>query len=248
MDPEGTSPRTIIEVRGLSRSFGKIVALRGIDLYIREGEFLTVFGPNGAGKTTLIGILSSLVKPTSGEILYRGKSIHDDSNMLRRAIGVIGHQSLLYTQLTARENLRFYGKMYGVADLEGRIDEVLEAIDLSHRANDASGTFSRGMLQRLSIGRAMLHRPLIYLLDEPYSGLDQHSADRLCEMLARFREDGKTILMTTHNLERGHELSNRNVIIVKGKIEYDEPSRGEGVESIRSTYYRLIGDEGVKKV
>jgi heme ABC exporter ATP-binding subunit CcmA len=242
--PQIAPSELIIEVKGLSRSFGRIVALDHIDLAIYKGEFLTVFGPNGAGKTTLIGILSSLIKPTSGSINFNGRSIQDNSNHLRRSIGVIEHQPLLYDQLTARENLRFFGKMYGIESLEERIDEVLGAINLHHRANDLSGTFSRGMLQRLSIARAMLHQPSIYLLDEPYSGLDQHSGDKLRDMLAKLKAESKTILMTTHNLERGFELSNRNVIMVKGKVEYDKSSEGMTVDTVRDMYYQLIGEPG----
>jgi heme ABC exporter ATP-binding subunit CcmA len=242
---QGTAlPNVIIEVNGLTRSFGKIVALDYIDLNLKEGEFLTVFGPNGAGKTTLIGVLSTLVKPTSGKILFFGKSVKDDSNHLRRSIGVIEHQPLLYNQLTALENLKFYGRMYGVNLLGERIEEVLEEVNLLERANDMSGTFSRGMLQRLSIARAMLHQPSVYLLDEPYSGLDQHSGDKLRDMLAKLKSQGKTILMTTHNLERGFELSDRNVIMVNGKIEYDTPSEGINVGTIREIYYGLIGETG----
>ena len=242
--PQTAPSDVIIEVRGITRSFGKIIALENVDLNIKEGEFLTIFGPNGAGKTTFIGVLSTLVKPTSGKILFYGKSVRDDSNHLRRSIGVIEHQPLLYTQLTARENLKFYGRMYGVDRLEDRIDEVLEEINLQHRANDLSGTFSRGMLQRLSIARAMIHRPAIYLLDEPYSGLDQHSGDKLRDMLASLKAQGKTIVMTTHNLERGFELSDRNVIMVRGKIEYDKPSEGMDVDTVREIYYDLIGEVG----
>jgi heme ABC exporter ATP-binding subunit CcmA len=245
--PQDAPSEVIVEIKGLSRSFGKIVALDNLDLVIREGEFLTVFGPNGAGKTTLIGILSALVKPTSGRILFSGQPIQSNSNQLRRSIGVIEHQPLLYTQLTARENLRFFGKMYGVDRLEERIDQVLGDIDLLHRSHDLTGTFSRGMTQRLSIARAMLHQPSIYLLDEPYSGLDQHSADTLRDLLARLKGEGKTILMTTHNLERGFELSDRNVIMVKGRIEFDQLSEGLGVDVIREAYYQLIGEpEGTK--
>lgn len=240
--PEVAPNEVIIEVRGLSRSFGKIIALNDIDLKIRAGEFLTVFGPNGAGKTTLIGILSSLVRETSGKILFMGKSVRENTNRLRRSIGVIEHQSLLYGQLTARENLKFYGRMYGVDRLEERVEEVLEEVNLQHRADDVSGTFSRGMMQRLSIARAMIHQPSIYLLDEPYSGLDQHSGDKLRDMLAGLKEQGKTILMTTHNLDRGFELSDRCVIMVKGRVEYDERKVAENVSEIKGIYYRLIED------
>jgi len=240
--PQEEPSEVMVEVRGLTRSFGKIVALDKLDLVIREGEFLTVFGPNGAGKTTLIGILSALVKPTSGQILFSGRSIQSNSNQLRRSIGVIEHQPLLYTQLTARENLRFFARMYGIDRPGKRIDEVLGAIDLLHRSHDLAGTFSRGMTQRLSIARAMLHEPSIYLLDEPYSGLDQHSADALRDLLARLREQGKTILMTTHNLERGFELSDRNIIMIKGRVEFDKASAGTDVEVIRKAYYQLIGE------
>jgi heme exporter protein A len=241
------SPEAVIEVRGLTRRFGRITALDGIDIIIRKGDFITVFGPNGAGKTTLIGVLSSLVKPTSGDILFSGHSIQKDFNRLRRSIGVIEHQSLLYTQLTARENLRFYGRMYGVPNLEERVETVLGEIHLRHRADDVSGTYSRGMLQRLSIARAMLHEPSIFFLDEPYSGLDQHAGDRLRDMLAKLKMEGRTILMTTHNLERGFELSDRHVIMVKGRIEYDKPREGDDVHLLREVYYRLIGEVEKKR-
>ncbi len=238
--PEVASQEVIIEVEGLSRRFGRITALDNISLQIREGEFLTVFGPNGAGKTTLIGILSSLVKATSGEILFKGKSVRENANRLRRSIGVIGHQSLLYGQLTAGENLQFYGRMYGVDRLDERVEEVLAEVNLQHRANDLTRTFSRGMMQRLAIARAMIHKPSIYLLDEPYSGLDQHSGDKLRDMLSGLKTRRKTILMTTHNLERGFELSDRSVIIVKGRVEYDRRNESGDVSEIRGTYYRLI--------
>lgn len=245
--PPGTPSEAIIEVRGLSRRFGRITALDQVDLVINRGEFLTVFGPNGAGKSTLIGVLSSMVKPSSGTVLFHGKSVQDDSNRLRRSIGVIEHQPLLYPHLSARENLRFYGRMYRIDEPEARIDRVLDEVDLRTRADDVSGTFSRGMLQRLSIARAMLHRPAIYLLDEPYSGLDQHAGDRLRDMLARLKEQGQTILMTTHNLERGFELSDRHIIMVKGGIAYDSPREGDDVSALREIYYRLIsGTEGAK--
>ncbi len=238
--PEVTPQEVIIEVGRLSRRFGRIVALDDMSLQIREGEFLTVFGPNGAGKTTLIGILSSLIKATSGEILFRGKSVRENANRLRHSIGVIGHQSLLYGQLTAGENLQFYGRMYGVDRLDERVEEVLAEVNLQHRANDLTRTFSRGMMQRLAIARAMIHKPSIYLLDEPYSGLDQHSGDKLRDMLSGLKTQRKTILMTTHNLERGFELSDRSVIIVKGAVEYDRRNISGDVSEIRETYYRLI--------
>lgn len=238
--PEVTRQEVIIEARGLSKRFGRITALDNMNLQIREGEFLTVFGPNGAGKTTLIGILSSLVKATSGEILFQGKSVRENANRLRRSIGMIGHQSLLYGQLTADENLEFYGRMYGVDCLDERVEKVLEEVNLQHRANDLTGTFSRGMMQRLSIARAMIHQPSIYLLDEPYSGLDQHSGDKLRDMLSGLKTQRKTILMTTHDLERGFELSDRSVIIVNGRVEYDRKRENEDVSEIRRIYYRLI--------
>jgi heme ABC exporter ATP-binding subunit CcmA len=211
-----------IEVRALTKQFGYKKVLNRINLSVKKGESLALFGPNGAGKTTLIRILSSLARPTSGEVLVGGYDPNSEGEDLRRIIGVISHNTFLYDNLTAFENLKFYGRMYDVRDLKEKIEEVLELVGLRERIHDRVQTFSRGMQQRLSVARMMLHEPAILLLDEPYAGLDQNGMETLKGILEGFREGGKTTIMTSHDLERGLEMCSRVAIIHSGVIVYNE--------------------------
>jgi heme ABC exporter ATP-binding subunit CcmA len=211
-----------IEVRTLTKQFGYKKVLNQVNLSLKKGEFLALFGPNGAGKTTLIRILSSLVRPTWGEVLVGGYDAKSEGEDLRRIIGVISHNTFLYDNLTAFENLKFYGRMYDVRDLKERIEEVLELVGLRERIHDRVQTFSRGMQQRLSVARMMLHEPAILLLDEPYAGLDQNGIETLKGILEGFGEGGKTTIMTSHDLERGLEMCSRVAIIHSGVIVYNE--------------------------
>ncbi len=171
--------------------------MRNVDLLLRSGDFLALFGHNGAGKTTLIHILSSLILPTSGTVRIAGFDSQDNREALRKVIGVISHHTFLYNNLTAFENLKFYGTMYEVTNLNDKIEEVLELVGLPEYVNDQVHTFSRGMQQRLSVARAILHDPMVLFLDEPYTGLDQHGAEILKRLLGEFRDRGKTIVMTS---------------------------------------------------
>ena len=228
----------MIEVRGLVKSFGSKVALEGIDLDVDEGEFLTLMGPNGAGKTTLIRILATLTRPTRGSVRVAGYDLTREGTEVRRRIGLASHQTLLYGDLSAEENLRFYGRMYDVPDLEEGITALLQRVGLDHRRHDLVRTFSRGMQQRLSLARALLHDPAILLLDEPYTGLDQHAAEVLREVLVTLGGRSRTVLMTTHNLERGLELCDRAAILVNGRIAYQASKGDLGVASFREAYSR----------
>ena len=228
----------MIEVRGLVKSFGGKTALDGLDLDVAEGEFLTLVGPNGAGKTTLIRILATLTRPTSGNARVAGFDLAKQGSEVRRRIGLASHQTLLYGDLSAEENLRFYGRMYEVADLEENITALLQRVDLDHRRHDLVRTFSRGMQQRLSLARALLHDPAILLLDEPYTGLDQHAAEVLREVLVSLGGRSRTVLMTTHNLERGLGLCDRAAILVNGRIVYQASKGDLGVASFREAYSR----------
>ena len=282
----------MIEVRGLVKSFGGKVALDGVDLDVAEGEFLTLVGPNGAGKTTLIRVLATLTRPTEGSVRIAGYDLVGQGTEIRRRIGLASHQTLLYDDLSAEENLRFYGRMYEVPDLEERITALLQRVGLEHRRHDLVHTFSRGMQQRLSIARALLHDPAILLLDEPYTGLDQHAAEVLKEVLvslslpklggeisrkvaenalsprprgrsqrshlakvapgtglralsgkARGMRGGakaRTVLMTTHNLERGLELCDRAAILVNGRIVYQAEKSDLDVSTFREAYRRSL--------
>lgn len=230
----------MIQIQKLVKLFGHRPVLRGVDLYINEGEFVTLMGANGAGKTTLLHIVASLSKPTAGEVLINGYRLSEAASELRRFIGMVSHKTLLYDDLTAEQNLRFYARMYDVADVSARIATVIDQVGLSRRANDPVRTFSRGMQQRLAIARAILHNPPILLLDEPDTGLDQHAASMLGELLNAVDLSERTILMTTHNLERGLSLGDRLVILSKGKIVYETARRETSVEDVRRQYDKFV--------
>lgn len=228
MAQAATPPGTefAIETKGLVKQFGLIEALRGIDFHLRTGEFLTIFGPNGAGKTTLLSILASLTKPTAGEAYVAGYSVSESDPRMRREIGVISHASFLYPDLTALENLVFYAKLYGLDQPEDQAHEALKGVELSLRRHDQVGTFSRGMVQRVSIARAMIHNPSVLFLDEPYTGLDQHASLMLEQHLKKLKTEKRTVLMTTHDFGRGLEMCDRVAVQVKGRFALNLP-RGE---------------------
>lgn len=231
-------------ISGLTKTFGHLYALRKVDFISEPGEFVTILGPNGAGKTTLIRIISTLSKASEGKVQLFGFDVAKQPDRVRRNIGVIGHQTFLYDDLTAEENLKFYGRLYEVPGLAGRIDESLAEVGLSHRRADLVRGFSRGMQQRLAIARAMLHEPGVLLLDEPYTGLDQHAALILTQWLAKLRQQNRTTLMVTHNLERGLELANRIVILNKGKISFNEYAEGMHLDTLKQRYVQIVEGGG----
>jgi len=210
-----------IKADRLKKSYGNFEALRGIDLHVKRGEFFTLFGPNGAGKTTLIKLLATLTDPTSGNLSVCGFDAKKEVNNIRSVIGVISHDPYLYDNLSALENIKFFGTLYGLDDIENRARSVIKQVGLEKRMNDIVRTFSRGMKQRLSVARAIVHDPKILLLDEPYTGLDQHGAQIFGEMLSDLKSHRRTILMTTHSIDEGLDLSDRIGILTKGKIVLD---------------------------
>jgi len=224
----------------LSKTFGAQFALRNVDLEIQAGEFVTIFGPNGAGKTTLIRILSTLSKATSGDVIVEGQALGKDSDAIRRKIGVIGHQTFLYENLTAEENLKFYARLYRVQNSSDKITELLHDVGLETRRKDQVRTFSRGMQQRLSIARSLLHDPTLLLLDEPYTGLDQHASEMLTSWLTRLRERRQTTLMVTHDLERGVDLADRIAILVRGQVVFNDLRSSVDRSTFRQVYYDLV--------
>jgi heme exporter protein A len=186
------------------------------------GEFVALVGPNGAGKTTLLRILATLTRPTSGTVRLAGLDPARSGDSVRRRIGFLSHHTLLYEDLTAEQNLRFYARMYDLDRASCRIQDLLERVGLVGRRYDLVRTLSRGMQQRLAVARAVLHRPQVLLLDEPYTGLDPQAAQALTGLLAKSVEEGCTILLTTHNLERGLSVGQRVVVLVRGRVVYDE--------------------------
>jgi len=216
----------MIEARNLTKSFGPRTALDGVDLLVERGEFVTLVGPNGAGKTTLLRILATLTRPTGGSVRIAGLDPTRVGEEVRRRIGFLSHRTLLYDDLTAEQNLRFYARMYDLDDGPARIADLLERVGLADRRHDLVRTFSRGMQQRLAVARAVLHRPEVLLLDEPYTGLDPQAAGALTDLLTELAGRGCTILLTTHNLERGLAVGQRVVVLARGRIVYDG-RRGE---------------------
>jgi heme exporter protein A len=210
----------MISVHKLYKRFGPKLVLRGVEFEAREGEFVAVLGPNGAGKTTFLRILSSLGRATQGEVRIAGYSLPHQAAAVRRRLGVVSHLPLLYGDLTAEENLRFYGRMYAVERLDRRIDAVLELVGLANRRRDLVRTFSRGMQQRLAIGRAVIHDPQVLLLDEPYTGLDQDASEMLDGVLHQVTGlgQGRTVVMTSHDLLRAADLAGRFDVLSRGVI------------------------------
>ena len=208
----------MIEVKKLVKRFGLKTILRGLDFQVEPGEFVALLGPNGAGKTTFLRILASLSRPSMGSVKVAGYSLPNDSANVRARLGVVSHMPLLYPDLTAEENLHFYAQMYGLANYQSRITEVLEMIGLAVRRKDLVRTFSRGMQQRLAIGRAVLHDPEVMLFDEPYTGLDQDASEMLDEVLRSVAAKGRTVVMTSHDLARAEDLATRFDILSRGVI------------------------------
>jgi len=208
----------MIEVKKLVKRFGLKTILRGLDFQVEPGEFVALLGPNGAGKTTFLRILASLSRPSMGSVKVAGYSLPNDSANVRARLGVVSHMPLLYPDLTAEENLHFYAQMYGLANYQSRITEVLEMIGLEARRKDLVRTFSRGMQQRLAIGRAVLHDPEVMLFDEPYTGLDQDASEMLDEVLRSVAAKGRTVVMTSHDLARAEDLATRFDILSRGVI------------------------------
>ena len=208
---------------------------------MEKGKVITILGPNGAGKTTLIKVLATLLKPSAGSIRVAGFDIRDNSVQIRRNIGVVGHQTYLYDELTAYENLKFYGNMYDVPTLDERIHQIIAEIGLETRLHDKVSTLSRGMQQRLSIARATIHNPPIILLDEPETGLDQYASKMLREILDALYSSKRTVVMTTHNLERGLEIGNHVIILSEGKIAYEESKQSLNLASLQEAYQHYTG-------
>jgi heme exporter protein A len=208
----------VIRVRKLVKRFGLKTVLRGLDFQVEQGEFVALLGPNGAGKTTFLRILSSLSRPSLGEVSIGGYALPGQAAAVRSRLGVVSHLPLLYGDLTAEENLRFYSRMYGIAGENRRVSEVLDLVGLTAHRRDLVRTFSRGMQQRLAIGRSVLHDPDVMLFDEPHTGLDQDASLMLDNVLREVAASGRTVVMTSHDLVRAADLASRYDVISRGVI------------------------------
>ncbi|NOT04448.1 MAG: ABC transporter ATP-binding protein [Anaerolineales bacterium] len=209
-----------IEVNNLKKSFGELQAVQGVSFSAEAGEVLSLLGPNGAGKSTTISMLSGLLAPSDGDASIMGHSISREPLLAKSALGVVPQDIALYPDLSARENLDFWGKMYGLRGgaLKTRVGEVLEIIGLSDRQKDKVGTFSGGMKRRVNIGAALLHKPKVIIMDEPTVGIDPQSRRHILDNVKLLNSQGMTVLYTTHYMEEAEELSNHIAIMDKGKI------------------------------
>ena len=230
----------MITTKKLVKRFGLKTVLRGVDFEVQPGEFVALLGPNGAGKTTFLRILASLSKPSLGEVSVAGYKLPGEAAQIRARLGVVSHLPLLYGDLTADENLRFYARMYAIVNPEARITEVLEMIGLENRRRDLVRTFSRGMQQRLAIGRAVLHDPQIMLFDEPYTGLDQDASSMLDDVLKTVAAQGRTVVMTSHDLARAEDLATRFDILSRGVIAASATRRQLKKSNLLDFYKRAL--------
>ena len=229
-----------LEVRGVGKSFGPATALRDVSCKVRPGEFVTLFGPNGAGKTTLIRIAATLARPTSGTVHVFGQDVSKASATLRRRMGVVSHRSFLYGELTARENLEFFGRLFDPSDASRRALAAARAVGLEDRLDDPVRTFSRGLEQRCAIARALVHDPDMLLLDEPFAGLDPLASENLETVLANAHAGGKTIVMTSHDLTKGAMHAERVGIMNFGVLRY----WGERPADLPETFSACVREGG----
>jgi heme exporter protein A len=225
-----------VEVRDVSRHFGRRRALAHVTLSGHGGEIVGLFGPNGAGKSTLLSVLATLMRPTSGEVRYGGRLSRELGDRLRGRIGVLGHDLFLYGDLTARENLEFFGRLYGVPDLSNRVRRALDQARLSDRNADRVSGFSRGLRQRLALERALIHDPRLVLLDEPFTGLDDASAAVLADRLRALRQDGALVLWATHDFDTADGVVDRSWCLYGGRAR----ALAEGGGSLRERYRRAV--------
>lgn len=223
-----TSPATeAVLARSLEKSFGEWPVLWDLDLSVPWGQTLVLFGANGAGKTTLLRILATHVRADHGSVAVAGHNLRTRPEEVRRRIGVVGHRSLLYDDLTCRENLIYYSRLFGLRDHKPRVDEVLEMVKLSDRADHRVRTLSNGMQKRAAIARAILHEPDVLLLDEPEAGLDRDSVSILGTLLSEWTDSGRSVVMTTHDIDLGLTWGQRAGVLRGGKVNFPDSEKAE---------------------
>lgn len=223
MPAETLPAEGILELRKVSKFFNDLVALNGVHLRVARGESVLLYGPNGAGKTTLLRTLAGLSHPTEGEVLFGGASLRRNPTAAKANLGFVSHQTFLYGELTAQENLKFAGTLFGLKDLGRRIDEALTLFGVLDRAQTPVRELSRGLQQRVSLARAFLHAPPFVLLDEPFTGLDAATSQHLIGVLKQLPEQSKTVIFSTHDFEQGAAIARRLVALQHGQVKYDGP-------------------------
>ena len=229
-----------IEAKSVSKAFGSRKALDGIGFSLPQAGFLSIFGPNGAGKTTLLRVMATLLRPSSGQAKLLGLDLKEQAAEIRGQIGFISHRSMLYPDLSAEENLMLAAQLYGLENPRQRVFELLDIVELSHRRHDAVRGFSRGMTQRISIARALIHDPRLVFLDEPYSGLDPHAVEILDGLIGSIR-DGRSFVMVSHDLRKGYELSSHILMLAKGRQLLFAARDSLGFEDFSQRYHDSVG-------
>ena len=228
---------------GVDKSFGRNAVLQQLQLDVPWGQVLAVLGPNGSGKSTLLKILATLTQADSGQIHVAGMDIESRGAQVRRLIGVVTHDPMHYAALTVAENLRLHARLFGLDDQQRRVTEVSEAMGIVPFLTERAGSLSHGQQRRLSIARALLHDPPVLLLDEPESGLDQEALARIRDLIEDARQRGKTVLLTTHNLDWGLQLADRAVLLGHGRVEYDSGPGGVDSGAVDDAYSALHGSK-----
>jgi heme exporter protein A len=238
-----TAATPIVEVAELTREFGPTRAVAGVTFSLAPGECLALFGPNGAGKTTLLRVLAGLLKPTSGSARVSGIAL-PGGPLARSRVGLISHHTMLYEALSARENVSFSARLHGIREAKARVEDALRRMSMLERADASVRSLSRGMQQRVSIARAMVHSPQLVLADEPYSGLDESGARALTALLQELRSAGTAIIVVTHNLVEGLSLATHAAVMQRGKfVRYDVVGRVEA-KSYAATYREALATGG----
>lgn len=230
-----------VDIDSLEKSFSYITAIDQLSLKIEKGDFVTLLGPNGAGKSTLLKIISTLLKPTGGKVRIAGFDLLKQRTSIRRITGFISHETMIYENLTASENLEFISVFYGIENRIEKCEKLLEKVGLYKRKDDYVKNFSSGMKQRLSIARALINDPEILLLDEPYNGLDQDGIKSLSEILHSLKSKGRTIILTTHNFDEGLDLSDRLLILNNGKLVFDKVN-SDIKQDLKEVYFSTLAN------
>lgn len=234
------APSPAFECQRLTKRYGRIAALKSVDVRVESGECVAVFGRNGAGKTTLLHVAGSLIRSFDGEVRVFGADRRDADTEARRAVGLVLHETCLYDDLSALDNLRFFARLYGVADYEERSRAMLARFDLADRGATVVRALSRGMKQRLAIARALVHRPRLLLMDEPFTGLDEPASQTLIAVFKEFVRDGGAVVMSTHDVERAFDVATRAIILERGSVTLDRSVVDVDLAAFRHAYWHVL--------
>ena len=237
-----SSSEDYITLSGLTKSYGYIRVLGEINLRISRGEFVTLLGPNGAGKTTLIKILSTLIKPSSGEAQISGYDLKKDVSKIRSITGLLSHENFIYNDLTVYENLLFFAEIFDVDDKADSTEKIIQRLDIVSKRDELVRNLSSGMKQRVSIARALIHDPVILLLDEPFVGLDIDGVSILIDILKEAKEKEKTVILSTHNMQNGNFLADRAVILREGELIYNKSRSETDMDEFESDYKKILNN------